>query len=225
MPAEESRVTAKLNGTLAPAAGACGIVMADAAAPLKLARVPLNTVVEPEVTTRFILAHRSVAVPLAEPFADWVHVAPGFSVKVLAFAVPVFLIEIAVLTVLPGVIVVLPPNLLMVEQVAELVDTEPPSVLRQVTVAPAFCSCMISVPLPAVLLLLVMLAANPERVPVSERESRTAAKIPARSATGAKRIRFSAEVRSLVDTGYLFVRWWLQEVGGSKAFGLFCFNG
>jgi hypothetical protein len=147
---------------------------------LKLARVPLNTVVEPEVTTRFILAHRSVAVPLAEPFADWVHVAPGFSVKVLAFAVPVFLIEIAVFTVLPGVIVVLPPNLLIVEQVAEFVETEPPSVLRQVTVAPAFCSCMISVPLPAVLLLFVMLAANPERVPVSERESRTAAKIPVR---------------------------------------------
>jgi hypothetical protein len=30
--------------------------------------------------------------------------------------------------------------------------------------------------------------------------------MPARRATGAKRIRFSAEVRSLVDTGYLFVR-------------------
>jgi hypothetical protein len=80
------------------------------------------------------------------------------------------------------------------------------------------------VPLPAVLLLLVMLAANPERVPVSERESRTAAKIPARSATGAKRIRFSAEVRSLVDTGYLFVRWRSGSLG-SKTFGLFCFNG
>jgi len=101
---------------------------------------------------------------------------------------------------------VLPPNLLIVEQVAEFVETEPPSVLRQVTVAPAFCSCMISVPLAAVLLLFVMLAANPDRVPVSERESRTAAKMPARRATGAKRIRFSAEVRSLVDTGYLFVR-------------------
>jgi hypothetical protein len=125
-------------------------------------------------------------------------------VNVAAFAVPVFLIEIAVFTVLPGVIVVLPPNLLMVEQVAAFVETEPPSVLRQVTEAAAFCSCMISVPLAAVLLLFVMLAANPDSVPVSERESRTAAKMPARSATGAKRIRFRAEVRSLSDTGYLF---------------------
>lgn len=222
MPAEESSVTAKLNGTLAPAAGAAGMVKAEAAAPLKLARVPLKTVVEPEVMTRFILAQRSVAVPFAVPFADCVQVEPGVSVKVPAFAVPVFLIEIAVLTVLPGVIVVLPPNLLIVEQVAAFVDTEPPSVLLHVTVPPAFCSCMISVPLAAVLLLLVMLAANPERVPVSERESRTAAKMPARSATGAKRIRFSAEVRSLSDTGYLF------GCGGqgvwSKWFGLICFN-
>ena len=107
---------------------------------------------------------------------------------------------------MPGVIVVLPPNLLMVEQVAALVETEPPSVLRQVTAALAFCSCMISVPLAAVLLLLVMLAANPERVPVSERERSTAAKMPARSATGAKRMRFSGEVRSWLDTGYLDVR-------------------
>ncbi|GGL79393.1 hypothetical protein GCM10009706_17490 [Curtobacterium citreum] len=50
--------------------------------------------------------------------------------------------------------------------------------------------------------LFVMLAANPERVPVSERESRTAAKMPATRATGAKRTRFIAEVRSL-DTVYL----------------------
>src|SRR4051812_49046711 len=110
------------------------MVMADAAAPLKLASVPLKTVVAPDVITRFILAHRSVAVPLMVPLADWVQVAPGVSVKVAAFAVPVFLIEMAVLTVLPGVIVLLPPNLLMVEQVAAFVETEPPSVLRQVTV-------------------------------------------------------------------------------------------
>jgi hypothetical protein len=122
----------------------------------------------------------------------------------------VFLIEIAVLTVLPGVIVVLPPNLLIVAHVAEFVETEPLSVLRQVTVAPAFCSCMIRVPAPAVLLELVMLAANPDRVPVRERESRTAAKMPAVSATGAKRRRFSGETRSGFDTGYLDVRelWW-----------------
>jgi hypothetical protein len=63
-----------------------------------------------------------------------------------------------------------------------------------------------SVPLPAVLLVLVMLAANPERVPVSERESRTAAKMPAVSATGAKRRRFNGETRSGFDTGYLDVR-------------------
>lgn len=203
MPAEESRVTAKLNGVLAPAAGAGGIVKDDAAAPLKLASVPLNTVVDPDVMTRFIFAQRSVALPFTVPFAVCVQVLPGVRVNVLAFAVPVFLIVMAVLTVLPGVIVVLPPNLLMVEQVAELVETEPPSVLLHVTVAPAFCSCMTSVPDAAVLLLLVMLAANPDSVPVSESERRTAAKTPARSATGAKRSRFSAGVRSLLDTGHL----------------------
>jgi len=222
LPAEESSVTAKVNGTEAPAAGAAGIVNAEAAAPLKLASVPLNTVVEPEEMTRFIFAQRSVAVPFTEPFADWVHVAPGVSVNVEAFAVPVFLIEIAVVTVLPGVIVVLPPNLLIVEHVAEFVETEPPSVLVQVTVPPAFCSCIVSVPLAAVLLLLVMLAANPERVPVSERESSTAAKMPARSATGANRIRFRAEVRSLSDTGTSSVgrsgKW------RSNRLGLVCFD-
>ena len=88
-----------------------------------------------------------------------------------------------------------------IEQVAAFVETEPPSVLVHVTVPPAFCSCIVSVPLAAVLLLLVMLAANPERVPVSERESSTAAKMHARSATGANRTRFSAGVRSLSDTG------------------------
>lgn len=212
-----------MNGTLAPAAGAAGIVKAEAAAPLKLARVPLKTVVEPEVMTRFILAQRSVAVPFWAPLFDCVQVAPGVSVKVAAFAVPVFLIEIAVLTVLPGVIVVLPPNLLIVEQVAALVETEPPSVLRQVTVAPAFCSCMTRVPVAAELALFVMLAANPDSVPVRESESRTAAKMPARSATGAKRIRFSAEVRSLVDTVYLIVRWFVGSVG-SNSFGPTCFN-
>lgn len=193
LPAEESRVTAKLNGTLAPAAGAGGIVNADEAAPAKLARVPLNTVVDPDVMTRFIFEQRSVAVPFWLPLFDCVHVEPGVRVNVDAFAEPVFLIVIAVLTVLPGVIVVLPPNLLIVEQVAEFVDTEPPSVLEQVTVPPAFCSCIVSVPVAAVLLLFVMLAANPDRVPVSESARSTDAKTPAMIATGAKRSRFSEE--------------------------------
>jgi len=159
--------------------------------------------VEPDVITRFIFEQRSVAVPFCVPLADWVQVAPGVSVKVLAAEVPVFLMVIGVFTVTPGVIVVLPPNLLIVEHVAEFVETEPPSVLRQVTEAFAFCSCMTSVPLAAVLLLLVMLAANPERVPVSESERRTAAKMPAMSATGAKRRRLTGEMRFGLDTGYL----------------------
>ena len=66
-------MTAKLKGTLAPAAGAVGRVIA--APPLKLARVPEKTVVEPEVTTRFIFAHRSVAVPFDVPFALCVQAA------------------------------------------------------------------------------------------------------------------------------------------------------
>ena len=207
LPALESSETAKLNGVDAPAAGAAGIVKAEAAAPLKEASVPEKTVVEPEVITRFIFEQRSVALPVAAVGVDCVQVAPGVSVKVLAAAVPVFLMLIGVLTVTPGVMVVLPPNLLMVEQVAAFVETEPPSVLRQVTPAFALCSCMISVPAAAVLLLFVMLAANPDSVPVRESERSTAAKMPARSATGAKRMRFSGEMRSWLDTGYLDDRW------------------
>lgn len=178
-----------MNGTVAPARGAAGIVIVDAADPAKPARVPVYTVVAPEVTLRFSFAQTSVADPFVDPFADCVHFAPGVSVNEDAAAVPVFLIVIDVDTVFPGVIVVLPPNLLMVEHVAAFVETLPPSVLAQVTLPAAFCSCMTSVPLAAVFELFVMEAANPDNVPVSDSDSITAAAIPATRATGAMRKR------------------------------------
>lgn len=189
MPAVEARVTAKENGTETPAAGAAGIVRAVGAAPAREARVPENTVVAPEVMTMFIFAQRSAAVPFSVPELVWVHVAPGVRVKVVAATLPMFLIVMGVVTVLPGVMVVLPPNLLIVEQVAALVETEPPSVLRQVTVAPAFCSCMTSAPVAAVFCVFWMLATKPDMVPVRLSERSTAPSTPAPRATGAKRRR------------------------------------
>jgi hypothetical protein len=70
-----------------------------------------------------------------------------------------------VTTACPGTIVVLPPNLLIVVQVDELVDTVPPSVDVQVDVPVELVSCMTRTPEAAVLVLLVMLAANPASEP------------------------------------------------------------
>ncbi len=63
---------------------------------------------------------------------------------------PVFLIVMFVVTVSPGTMARSAPYLLIVAQVAELVDTLPPSVERQVTVPALFFSSMIRVPVPAV---------------------------------------------------------------------------
>ncbi len=70
-----------------------------------------------------IWAHRSVAVPWLAALVDWVQ-APGVSENEVAFTDPVLVMLTLVVTVWPGVIVVLPPYLLMVEQVAELVETD-----------------------------------------------------------------------------------------------------
>src|ERR1700712_5553464 len=89
----------------------------------------------------------------------------------------------------PGTMVVEPPNLLMVEQVAALVEIVPASVEVQVTVPVALVSCMTSAPEAAVLTELVMLATKPESVPVIETERSTAPRMPVVMATGAKRRR------------------------------------
>jgi hypothetical protein len=168
------------------------IGVADVAA--RLAAVPLKMVVPPEVITTANLAHRSVAEPLAEPLFVWVQFDPAFNVNVAALTVPTFLMVMGVTTAVPGTMAWLPPNLLMVLHVEVLVDMLPPSVLRQVTVPELFCSCMIRAPVPAVFWLLVMLATNPERVPVSDSERIRAAAAPVASAIGVNLRRLACEL-------------------------------
>ncbi len=163
LPAVELSVVVKVKGTEVP--GATGAERAIGVAPAKVAAVPLNTVVAPLVTTMSSLAQKSVAVPLRAPLFDWVQIDPGVNVKVLAGTVPMFLMFTVVTTDCPGTIVVLPPNLLIVVQVEELVDTVPPSVEVQVVVPAELVSCMTRTPEAAVLLLFVMLAANPADEP------------------------------------------------------------
>ena len=184
-------MTAIVNGTLAPAAGAAGMLNALGRAPARDAAVPEKTVVAPDAMTTFSFAHRSVAVPFNPPLFDCVQVAPGVRVKVLAGTVPTFLIVIAVLTVFPGVIVVLPPNLLIVEHVAAFVETVPESALRQVTVLPAFCSCITRAPVAAVFALLVILATKPDSVPDIDSDSTTVPRRPAVIVRGANRTRLA----------------------------------
>lgn len=215
--AEAARVTANVNGTVTPGAGADGIVKADAAAPARVAAVPEKTVVVPEVITTLSFDQKSVALPVAtavgvgdadadgagveyalgEAFADCEHTPPGVSVNVRAATVPVFLMVIGVVTVWPGIIMVDPPNLFIVAQVDEFVERPPPSVLRQVTVAPLFCSCMTSAPLAAVFVLLVMLATKPDNVPVIETDRSPTPITPVMIAIGAKRMRLFC----LIDSG------------------------
>ena len=177
-------MTAKVKEELAPAAS---VVKLSAADPANDANVPENTVVPACLTTRFILEQKSVAVPLLEPLFDWVQEAPGVRVKVLAAIVPVFFIVTVVVAVYPGAATVEPPNLLIVEQVAEFVDTDPLSVEVQVTVAPAFCSCMISVPEAAVFAEFVIAAVNPDSVPVTDSDSSAAESSAVVTAIGVKR--------------------------------------
>jgi hypothetical protein len=153
------------------------------------------------VTTRFSFAHRSMAEPFRAPLFDWVQVAPGVRVKVDAGADPTFLMVTVVVTSWPGTIVVEPPNLLMVEQVDVLVDTEPPSVERHVTVAVLFCSCMTREPDAAVLVVLLIEAVNPARVPDIVSERRTAASAPVPMAIGAKRTRLLKRCEALNTSG------------------------
>ena len=84
-----------------------------------------------------------------------------------------------------------PPNLFIDEHVEVLVETVPPSVERQVTVSPAFCSCITSAPEATVFVLLLIEAVNPASVPDIETESSTAASVPVTIAIGAKRTRFA----------------------------------
>jgi hypothetical protein len=175
-------------------AAATGALRLSAPPLARLVRVELAgvmvVVVDPTVWVRTTpsLAHRSVALPVTLP--DWVQV-PGARVNDVAGAVPTFLIVTVVLTVWPGTIVVLPPYLLIVEQVAALVATllPVPSVLRQVVVPAAFCSCMINVPAAAVLTELVIDAVKAARLLFIDSARMTTPRTPVSRASGVNRLR------------------------------------
>ena len=182
-------MTVNVNGSVVPALTAPRLTAED---PAKLARVPEKTLVDPWTIVRFIFEQKSVAVPFTDPLFDCVHAAPGVKENVDAPTVPVFLIEIVVATAVPGENVVEPPNLLIDEHVAEFDDTDPPSVEVQVTVAPAFCSCMVNAPDAAVFVEFVIDAAKPDRVPVTDSESSVALSTAVVIVRGTKRRRLMA---------------------------------
>lgn len=195
LPAEDAIVTVKVKGTVLPAGTAARAIALD---PAKLASVPEKTEVEPCVIVRFIFEQKSVAEPFTEPLFDCVHAAPGVRLKLDAATVPVFLIVMLVATDEPGTKVVEPPNLLIDEQVAEFEETVVPSVEVQVTVAPAFCSCIVSAPDAAVLVEFVIAAVNPDRVPVSESDRSVALSTPEAMVSGTKRARRMAGMETVL---------------------------
>lgn len=192
MPAEADRVTAKVKVTVAP--GATGEVRFSAPPEASVAKVEpagVTVLVVPAavwVMTRPSLAHRSLALPDTDP--DWVQV-PGLRVNEIAASVPTFLMVTVVLTVWPGAIAVFPPYLLIVAQVAELVATllPVPSVLKQVTLPLAFCSCMITVPAPAVSTEFVIDAVNAAKLLFIDIAKMTAPTPPVTHANGVNRRR------------------------------------
>ena len=99
------------------------------------AAVPVKNVLLPDLIATLTLLHKSVAEPAIEAPAtdDWLHV-PGLRLKDVAATLPVFCRVMLVVWAGPpatsGVLV--PPYLLMVEQVAEFVAAPAPSVLLQV---------------------------------------------------------------------------------------------
>ena len=99
------------------------------------AAVPVKNVLLPDLIATLTLLQRSVALPAKEApgTGDWLHV-PGLRLKDVAATLPVFCRVMLVVWAGPpatsGVLV--PPYLLIVEQVAEFVVAPAPSVLLQV---------------------------------------------------------------------------------------------
>lgn len=122
-----------------------------------------------------------VSLPLTVPLA--VVVQPdGVSVKLLAAAVPLFLIDTVEVTGLPGVMMVEPLNLLIVAQVpAFAVVTVPAADERQV-VAP-WVSVIRRVPDPTLFAELLMLAVKPESAGLIAKAPKATAASPT-NATG-----------------------------------------
>jgi len=117
--------------------------------------------------------------PFTAPLAD-VTQSPGVSVKVLAGRVPLFLMLTVDWMTVPGAAVVLPPNLLMVEQVPALAAVTVPAAEDRQVVAPCV-SVMRRVPDPTVLLVLLMLAVNPENAGVRANAAKAVAMRPIRT--------------------------------------------
>lgn len=122
-----------------------------------------------------------VSLPLTVPLAA-VTQPSGVSVKVLAAAVPLFLIVTVEVTGFPGVMIVEPFNLLIVEHVpAFAVVTVPAADERQV-VAP-WASVIRRVPEPTLFALLLILAVKPESAGLIAKAPKATAASPT-SATG-----------------------------------------
>ena len=123
----------------------------------------------------------AVSLPLTVPLAE-VTQPSGVRVKELAGAVPLFLMDTVEVTAFPGVMVVEPFNLLIVEQVpAFAVVTVPAADERQVT-APCV-SVMRRVPEATLFALLLMLAVKAESAGVIAKAPKATAASPT-NATG-----------------------------------------
>ena len=133
----------------------------------------------PDLTATLILLHRSLALParVAPGTDDWLQ-APGVKLNDVAATLPVFCRLMVVVFGAPpatsGVLV--PPYLLIVEQVAVLVFAPAPSVLLQVALPDV--SFMVSVPVVAVFRLFWMLAAKPAKVGVKVKAISSALSVP-----------------------------------------------
>src|SRR5665647_717382 len=145
----------------------------------------------------FILAHMSMVAPLVPVCAH----APPVSVNVLALRVPLFvMVTFVVASAPPGTSrVVVPPYLLFVTHVAVLLlpsvlPVGRLSVLRQVPPGPT--SCMINVPVPAVLSVLVICAVKAENVGDIPSASTSDDTPPART-SGRESLRFFEEVSDM----------------------------
>lgn len=186
-------MTANVKGTEVPAATVDGKLVNEAAVAVpSAASVPEKTCVEPVVMTTVIFAQMSEAVPFVVPLVPRWQVPAGKSLNVEAASEPVFLIETEVVTVVPGVICVLPPNLLIDVHDAFALLLETVEAGELVHVALPLVSSMSRVPVAAVFCEFVMLAENADSVPDMVRATSDAATRPVTRASGVVRRRARA---------------------------------
>jgi hypothetical protein len=105
-------------------------------------------------------------------------------------------------TGVPGTIVVLPPNLLIVAQVPALVVVTVPAADER-HVVPPWVSVMRRVPEAAVLAELLMLAVNPARAPVVANARSRVAATPVTITRGAKRRRRGGMTSDIGEPSFL----------------------